>query len=116
MPSNTQILESIKSLIESDRIERLEYQKEQAQKFLKLAAEVSDFKNHAEKEFDKIKHYLENNTETNQKGGIQRISDLEEEVGCIRSTIKVTSGKLSIIGFICIAIGSFFYKIISIIF
>lgn len=113
---NTELLNEIVKNQNIERKDRLEYQKEWDKRFLKLALDFSDFKNSQTKVNNKLSGYLETNTRTNQKGGIERIFDLEIRQERIEDKVNLTLGKATVGGTILIALGVAVGKILTLLF
>ena len=91
-------------------------QKKQDKNILNISLELSNHINKQTPLNDKLIGYLESNEKTNQKGGIERIGDLETRTDTLESTLKVTFGKASVLGFVFLFLGSAMFKILNLIF
>ena len=94
----------------------LNNQKEQDKNILNLSLELSNHINAQTPLNDKLLGYLESNRKTNQKGGIERIGDLEKRQDNTESFLKVTVGKVGLLGVVFLAVGGFVFKVLNLIF
>lgn len=115
MPNNTQLLQAILENQRIDKEERLNYQKEISRKFLKLAAEFSDYKNKQEPINLKILAILNNDKGSSRKGMIDQVDTNTKDIQDIKTREKVLVGQKSVVSIIAGGLGAVVVFIIKLI-
>ena len=105
MPDNADLLQAIIENQRLDRVDRLQYQKESSIKFLKLAAEFSDYKNKQEPINNRILSLLNNDKDSSRKGFIDQVDANTKDIAVMKTVDKIRVGQSKIISIVAGAIG-----------
>ena len=85
----------------------LNNQQEQAKKHLQLSADFSSFMNKQSEVNQRVLSLLETDTKTNQKGVIEKVSDIDNRVLKLETDHKITKGKIAVGVFLLTSLGGF---------
>ncbi len=89
MPTNKEILEQIRN-----------GQEDMAKKHLNFSSSVSIFMNEQKLLNAKLTGYLENDSKTNQKGGMEQIADNRKDIQLLKTQRRIAYGVVTTMGVI----------------